>query len=195
MEVLPPGFRFHPTDEELVAFYLHRKASGLKVPSNIIAEIDLYKHDPWELPNFSCISSGDSQWFFFNFSDKKYPKGPRTNRTSTSGYWKATGRDRKIVAKAAMVVGIKKTLVFYEGRAPRGERTGWVMHEYQLVKGPDSFSRANSASPKQPNMVVCRIMKKNKKLGRSKAASPTSHDDDENEQDDDSPPTITQQHE
>lgn len=47
---LPPGFRFHPTDEELVVHYLKKKAANLPLPVSIIAEIDLYKFDPWELP-------------------------------------------------------------------------------------------------------------------------------------------------
>lgn len=47
---LPPGFRFHPTDEELVVHYLKKKASSTPLPVTIIAEIDLYKFDPWELP-------------------------------------------------------------------------------------------------------------------------------------------------
>lgn len=48
---LPPGFRFHPTDEELVVHYLKRKAASAPLPVTIIAEIDLYKFDPWELPS------------------------------------------------------------------------------------------------------------------------------------------------
>jgi hypothetical protein len=48
---LPPGFRFHPTDEELVVHYLKRKASSAPLPVAIIADIDLYKFDPWELPS------------------------------------------------------------------------------------------------------------------------------------------------
>ena len=47
---LPPGFRFHPTDEELVVHYLCRKMACLCLPAPIIVDIDLYKHNPWELP-------------------------------------------------------------------------------------------------------------------------------------------------
>jgi len=47
---LPPGFRFHPTDEELVVHYLKKKAASAPLPVAIIAEVDLYKFDPWELP-------------------------------------------------------------------------------------------------------------------------------------------------
>ncbi|KAL6975383.1 hypothetical protein U1Q18_024178 [Sarracenia purpurea var. burkii] len=47
---LPPGFRFHPTDEELVVHYLKKKAASAPLPVSIIAEVDLYKFDPWELP-------------------------------------------------------------------------------------------------------------------------------------------------
>lgn len=47
---LPPGFRFHPTDEELVGYYLKRKVEGLEIELEVIPVIDLYKFDPWELP-------------------------------------------------------------------------------------------------------------------------------------------------
>ncbi|KAF4368452.1 hypothetical protein G4B88_028313 [Cannabis sativa] len=47
---LPPGFRFHPTDEELVAYYLDRKITGQTIELEIIPEVDLYKCEPWDLP-------------------------------------------------------------------------------------------------------------------------------------------------
>ncbi|GKE11275.1 no apical meristem protein, partial [Tanacetum coccineum] len=47
---LPPGFRFHPSDEELIIHYLHKKVTSMVLPALIIAEIELYKYNPWELP-------------------------------------------------------------------------------------------------------------------------------------------------
>jgi hypothetical protein len=52
---LPPGFRFHPTDEELAMHYLCRRCASLPIAVPIIAEIDLYKFDPWQLPSTSSI--------------------------------------------------------------------------------------------------------------------------------------------
>jgi len=48
---LMPGFRFHPTDEELVGFYLKRKIQQKSLPIELIKQVDIYKHDPWDLPS------------------------------------------------------------------------------------------------------------------------------------------------
>jgi len=46
-----PGFRFHPTDEELVTFYLRRKLDKKPIAIDLIKQIDIYKYDPWDLPS------------------------------------------------------------------------------------------------------------------------------------------------
>lgn len=51
---LPPGFRFHPSDEELIEHYLRNKVTSKPLPASVIAEIDLYKYNPWELPSM-CV--------------------------------------------------------------------------------------------------------------------------------------------
>ncbi|CAI8592482.1 unnamed protein product [Vicia faba] len=79
----PPGFRFHPSDEELIVHYLQNKIKSRPLPASIIAEIDLYKYNPWELPNKSLF--GEEEWFFFSPRDRKYPNGLRPNRTAASG--------------------------------------------------------------------------------------------------------------
>ncbi|CAN1294040.1 NAC domain-containing protein 17 [Linum perenne] len=127
----PPGFRFHPTDEEMVLYYLKRKICRRRLRLNVIRELDVYKWDPEDLPGLSLLKTGDRQWFFFSRRDHRYPNGGRANRATAQGYWKATGKDRNITCNSRSV-GVKKTLVFYRGRAPTGERTDWVMHEYTL---------------------------------------------------------------
>ncbi|XP_074584148.1 NAC domain-containing protein 55-like isoform X1 [Curcuma longa] len=153
--MLPPGFRFHPTDAELVGYYLKRKVDGLNIELEVIPVIDLYKFDPWELPEKSFLPKRDMEWFFFCPRDRKYPNGSRTNRATVSGYWKATGKDRKIECERA-VFGLRKTLVFYVGRAPGGERTDWIMHEYRLCEdlfhGSSNFLGA---------FALCHVVKRN----------------------------------
>ncbi|KAL1543815.1 No apical meristem (NAM) protein [Salvia divinorum] len=152
---LPPGFRFHPTDEELVLHYLCRKCASQSIAVPIIAEIDLYKYDPWELPGLALY--GEKEWYFFSPRDRKYPNGSRPNRAAGSGYWKATGADKPICQPKS--VGIKKALVFYSGKAPRGEKTNWIMHEYRLAD-VDRSARKKNNSLRLDDWVLCRIYNK-----------------------------------
>ncbi|KFK35527.1 hypothetical protein AALP_AA4G002300 [Arabis alpina] len=157
---LPPGFRFHPTDEELVAYYLNRKVNDQTIELEIIPEIDLYKCEPWDLPEKSFLPGNDMEWYFYSTRDKKYPNGSRTNRATRAGYWKATGKDRTVESKKVKM-GMKKTLVYYKGRAPHGHRTNWVMHEYRLIHHPSSSSFKES-------YALCRVFKKNIQIPKRK---------------------------
>lgn len=76
-------------------------------------------------------STPQNDWYFFSHKDKKYPTGTRTNRATAAGFWKATGRD-KVIYSCSKRIGMRKTLVFYKGRAPHGQKSDWIMHEYRL---------------------------------------------------------------
>ncbi|XP_061341954.1 NAC domain-containing protein 2-like isoform X2 [Gastrolobium bilobum] len=151
---LPPGFRFHPTDEELVMHYLCRKCASQQIAVPIIAEVDLYKYDPWDLPGMALY--GEKEWYFFSPRDRKYPNGSRPNRAAGTGYWKATGADKPIGHPKP--VGIKKALVFYAGKAPKGVKTNWIMHEYRLADVDRSVRKKNSL--RLDDWVLCRIYNK-----------------------------------
>ncbi|KAL1221126.1 NAC domain-containing protein 35 [Cardamine amara subsp. amara] len=129
-DMVMPGFRFHPTEEELIEFYLRRKVEGKRFNVELITFLDLYRYDPWELPALAAI--GEKEWYFYVPRDRKYRNGDRPNRVTTSGYWKATGADRMIRSETSRPIGLKKTLVFYSGKAPKGTRTSWIMNEYRL---------------------------------------------------------------
>ncbi|KAL5998861.1 hypothetical protein ACLOJK_009809 [Asimina triloba] len=181
---LPPGFRFHPTDEELITYYLMKKVLDSSFTGRAIAEVDLNKCEPWQLPGTNANASldhlshifafifnnslqescaekakmGEKEWYFFSLRDRKYPTGLRTNRATGAGYWKATGKDREIhSSKTGCLVGMKKTLVFYRGRAPKGEKSNWVMHEYRL-EGKLSYHYLSRSS--KDEWVVSRVFQK-----------------------------------
>eukprot|EP00252_Welwitschia_mirabilis_P001022 TRINITY_DN11004_c0_g1_i2.p1 TRINITY_DN11004_c0_g1~~TRINITY_DN11004_c0_g1_i2.p1 ORF type:complete len:657 (+),score=142.72 TRINITY_DN11004_c0_g1_i2:274-2244(+) len=166
---LPPGFRFHPSDEEIVGYYLKNKVAGNKIKFDVIREIDLYKCEPWDLPEKSFLPSRDLEWYFFSPRDRKYPNGSRSNRATEAGYWKATGKDRKVNSQRNKI-GMKKTLVFYKGRAPKGERTDWLMHEYRLDE-----SQCKEGDKDQ--YVLCRVFKK----GKQGSFNPENFDDENRE--------------
>ncbi|KAJ0246462.1 NAC domain-containing protein 66 [Hirschfeldia incana] len=129
---VPPGFRFHPTEEELLQYYLRKKISKIKIDLDVIRDVDLNKLEPWDIQEMCKIgTTPQSDWYFFSHKDKKYPTGTRTNRATTVGFWKATGRD-KIIYSNGDRIGMRKTLVFYKGRAPHGQKSDWIMHEYRL---------------------------------------------------------------
>lgn len=151
---LPPGFRFHPTDEELITHYLLKKIIDNDFSAKAMGEVDLNKVEPWDLPWKAKM--GEKEWYFFCMKDKKYPTGLRTNRATPIGYWKATGKDKEIF-RAKTLIGMKKTLVFYKGRAPRGEKTNWVMHEY---RSEGKFSLQNVPSAAKSDWVICRVFEK-----------------------------------
>ncbi|ONM31157.1 NAC domain-containing protein 74 [Zea mays] len=152
---LPPGFGFHPSDIELVSHYLKRKILGQKIEYDLIPEVDIYKHEPWDLPAKCNLPIKDNKWHFFASRDRKYPTGSRSNRATLAGYWKSTGKDRAIKLNK-LTLGTKKTLVFHEGRPPSGRRTEWIMHEYYIDENGCKVS---------PDMkdafVLCRVTKRN----------------------------------
>ncbi|KAF8400024.1 hypothetical protein HHK36_015898 [Tetracentron sinense] len=159
---LPPGFRFHPTDEELVDQYLKRKVFSCPLPASIIPEINVCKYDPWDLPGNS-----EEERYFFSAREVKYPNGKRSNRATGSGYWKATGLDKLIASRSNQVIGMKKTLVFYRGKPPNGSRTNWIMHEYRLVGAgttpcivPQRKNSTQNSMMQMEDWVLCRIFLK-----------------------------------
>ncbi|BAT90389.1 hypothetical protein LR48_Vigan08g135500 [Vigna angularis] len=146
MEDHPPGFRFFPTEEELVGFYLRNKleasrnnaAAVTAAIDRVIPVVDINALEPWNLPTLAGeLCRGDTeQWFFFSPGQEREARGGRPSRTTTSGYWKATGSPGYVYSSDNRVIGVKKSMVFYKGKAPMGRKTKWKMNEYRAISNP-----------------------------------------------------------
>ncbi|KAH9301241.1 hypothetical protein KI387_012824 [Taxus chinensis] len=171
-EIMLPGFRFHPTDEELVAFYLRRKVQKRPLSIELIKQLDIYKFDPWDLPK-GMASLGEKEWYFYCPRDRKYRNSNRPNRVTSAGFWKATGTDRPIYSSdGTLCIGLKKSLVFYKGRAAKGTKTDWMMHEFRLPSDHLSLSSPcktplNKDLPPNDSWAICRIFKKSTVVQRA----------------------------
>lgn len=102
---------------------------------------------------------GQKEWYFFTPRDRKYPNGSRPNRAAGTGYWKATGADKPIRPNgSSRHAGIKKALVFYAGKAPKGVKTNWIMHEYRLADPNHTTNKKGSL--RLDDWVLCRLYNK-----------------------------------
>ncbi|KAI4331760.1 hypothetical protein L6164_016717 [Bauhinia variegata] len=157
----PPGFKFYPTDQELIYFYLRKKINKEKLPTNPIREVNIYLYNPIDLAAMYRDYEGHDGWYFLTPRDQKYPNEKRPNRSANNGYWKATGADKE-VCHGDQIIGYKRTLVFYHGKPPKGTKTDWIMHEYTL-KEPIR-TRTSPNDMKLDEWVLCKIYERRKRL-------------------------------
>lgn len=168
---LPPGFRFHPTDLELVLQYLRRMVLDRPLPAAVIPVVHTAAMpDPWDLPG---ASEGESAYFFSLRQAASSGRGGRRRRAA-SGYWKATGKEKPVFVQLPvgkrLLVGVKTALAFHRGKS----RTDWVMHEYRLAGAADQNKRANDDS-RSSEWVVCRVSLKSR-ARRTAAGGETTGD-------------------
>ncbi|XVE99663.1 hypothetical protein REPUB_Repub03eG0219100 [Reevesia pubescens] len=172
LKSMPPGYRFKPRDDELVDYYLKRKVNGKSLPPNIIREVHLYNYDPETLTEMNDNKSSNgtvSEWYFFTPRERKYKNGKRPGRGTGNGFWKAAGADKHVMRKGNLV-GLKKTLVFFLGKPPKGDKTNWIMHEF-VLSNPPVRERTSEDDMRLDDWVLCRVYKKEKE-GKSKLEIP-----------------------
>uniref|UniRef100_M4EWX3 NAC domain-containing protein n=1 Tax=Brassica campestris TaxID=3711 RepID=M4EWX3_BRACM len=158
----PVGYRFHPTDEEIVGDYVRPKniESNTSRVDEVMNTVDIYEFDPWELPYKSRINSTDEVWYFFGCKKDQQNRGERQSRRTKSGFWKKTGVTMDIMRKRGNreKIGEKRVFVFQYSKilgGPSKPKSDWVMHEHVATfLSPDS--------PNQTMMMmkytVCKVM-------------------------------------
>ncbi|GMN54201.1 hypothetical protein TIFTF001_023337 [Ficus carica] len=129
---LPVGFRFQPTEQELVLYYLNSKAMNLDFedPTNRFQELDLYNFTPPQLREKYGVQK-EREMYFFVKKVLKFSTGKRLQRrTADNGHWRASTKESNIEFNGR-VVGHRRNLVYHKGKG-RGGKTNWLMCEYRL---------------------------------------------------------------
>lgn len=91
------------------------------------------------------LCTGDEPWFFFSPRQERETHGGRPNRLTPSGYWKATGTPSYVFSTTDnhhRKIGLKRTMVFHEGKAPTGNKTKWKVNEYKALEEASTSSDA-----------------------------------------------------
>ncbi|KAK6912936.1 NAC domain [Dillenia turbinata] len=154
---VPVGYRFYPTDEELIVHYLKKKVNSLPFPASIIPEFDAFSLSPTNLPG----NLNERRYFF----SKRREIKKKCRVMFGSGYWKRTKKNVQILdSKSNQVIGIKKKLVFYGENSSSPSKGYWVMQEYNLV-----------GNKIEDDWVVCLVFfKKKAKPTRNRVSSSCS---------------------
>ncbi|KAI3755267.1 hypothetical protein L1987_55063 [Smallanthus sonchifolius] len=156
---LPPGFRFCPTDEELVVHFLQHDSSVMSYHPDIIPDLHLYPYDPWALDGKAMLEG--RKWYYY--SRKTH------NRITENGYWKAWDGEEGIISSNDdhKRIGVKKYYVFHIGEAPHGTKTKWIMGEFRVIES-NGATTSGGRSKRRPRLktdysrwVICRVYEHN----------------------------------
>ncbi|AQK98420.1 uncharacterized LOC100284907 [Zea mays] len=187
---LPIGFRFRPTDEELLLHYLRRKALACPLPAGVIPDADLARLDPSDLllpaaapPAGGAADDASGEHFFFHRpATRCWRRGGGAARAAGAGVWRPSGKETVVVSpRCKRPVGTKRTLVFCpRRRGGGGARTDWVMHEYRLLPAGLHLHGCAANAPPPTNVsshgggaaaadwVVCRIFRRARPAHRAR---------------------------
>ncbi|CAL9211965.1 unnamed protein product [Musa hybrid cultivar] len=127
IDLVPSGYRFLPTAEELLVDYLANWVAGAPLPGRAVAFADVYGTEPWNL-----LGSDRQEGYFFAERKPKNSGGSRVDRKAGSGSWtlyKKQETVKSMVGGREMVVGRKSCLSFNDGRR---KNSGWTMYEFEM---------------------------------------------------------------
>ncbi|CAI9779518.1 unnamed protein product [Fraxinus pennsylvanica] len=123
-----PGYVFHPTDAQLIVDYLIPKIKNETLPRSLIKVVNnVYDLNPENLEDDYGVNRAE-EWLFYTPRDRENETENIRDGVAVDGYWQVIGDDETIVDNDE-TLGFRKTLEFYKGNPPRGDKTSWIMHE------------------------------------------------------------------
>ncbi|XVE56842.1 hypothetical protein DITRI_Ditri04bG0043200 [Diplodiscus trichospermus] len=136
--LIPVGYRFLPTDEELVTHYLINKVFCNPLPASVFQDIkatELYTKPPKKLVEFS---NGEREWYFFYIEEENCNKEGCCNQKAIRivvgeglGFWQSN-REIPIFDRDGNVLAFKIHFIYFSGHLSKAKKTHWTLDEYRL---------------------------------------------------------------
>ncbi|KAK6123099.1 hypothetical protein DH2020_043160 [Rehmannia glutinosa] len=168
---LPIGWRFQPTDEELLCSYLAKKVGCGPLPAQVIKEIDateFFSKHPWDLvDSLSKEENIETEWYFFihgaGYLHGKMKKNRRVGDENGIGYWRSIGKEDPIYDGDGNVYATKIYSTYFlakpNGQIKKLKKTHWKMEELRLLNFHST--REDDENLHEEEWVVARITRGN----------------------------------
>ncbi|CAM0903408.1 unnamed protein product [Alopecurus aequalis] len=162
----PPGFRFIPTDEEMIEYYLLPRLQGRPhVPNDAIIDDYVYSCHPDDLLlNGKYKDKGqDDAWYFLSSRARKYVNGDRPSRSTDDGRgrWKASTGSTTEVTPRGNVQYCHRVLNYFDGPSYKDEDKGkWLMKELTVPQYENKLDDHGDMSEKRKTLdkfAMCKI--------------------------------------
>ncbi|KAJ0034398.1 hypothetical protein Pint_25750 [Pistacia integerrima] len=150
--MMPTGFRFNPTDEELIEI-LERKVSGQEMPvhDTFIVERNVYELDPQDLEWDPTVVLSDNERYCY------YIRATDSREVMGRGWWRATGHVKKIYADNDNIEHVEWRLckIMYKGKSSVKEEVDHNTKNDYTLRSTDFEGSCNSSiiMVMQPNFI------------------------------------------
>nr|QSD99832.1 NAC family transcription factor [Melilotus albus] len=126
---LPVGFRFNPSDNELVGIFLMKKVHNQPLPLHDIRECDVFQVEPWMLPRDNRTSLESMRYYFFDIRNRSFQN--MDIRAAGNGEWRIM-ENKDLALPSNHFIGRKNTLVYWRKQGNEFVKTQWMMHEFRI---------------------------------------------------------------
>ncbi|KAG5243707.1 NAC domain-containing protein [Salix suchowensis] len=132
----PVGWRFNPSDIELLDYYLRaKKYGGGPICEGIFGDFDLYRYDPQNIPQDKVHRHCNGRMYIFTPIYKLHKNGSKKGKRNTpNGHWKMNSSPIPVIENNdGQTIGTRSSLAFFDGHK---RKTRWLMYEFRLVDPP-----------------------------------------------------------
>ncbi|XP_058740048.1 NAC domain-containing protein 1-like [Vicia villosa] len=127
---LPVGYRFDPTDDVLMSYYLRKKIFNQPLPLHGILQFDVFQTEPWMLPIDTRNSFSDRKYYFFDLRNRRFEN--MGIRGAGNGEWRVVEKKKEVSLKSLYFIGRKNTFEYWKMEGTQAVKSEWTMEEFHI---------------------------------------------------------------